>query len=55
MLGRMAVAEEATGAPRRQVEADTEVFIYLQGEKGRKEITVGWRVGLSLRTHMEGV
>lgn len=55
MLGRMAVAEEATGAPRRQVEADAEVFICPLGEEGRKEITVGWRVGLSLRTYMEGV
>lgn len=51
----MAVAEEAAGAPRRQVEADAEVSICPQGEEGRKEITVGWRVGLSLRTSMEGV
>lgn len=55
----MAVAEEATGAPRRQVEVDTEVLMCPQGEEGRGEITVGykegWRVGLSLGTCKEGV
>lgn len=55
MLGRTAVAEEATRAPRRQVEVNTEVFMCPQGEEGMGEITLGWRGGLSLRTYMEGV
>lgn len=53
MLGRKSVAEEATIAPRRQVEVGTEVPCAPSerrgGKRGTVGYTVGWKVGLSLR------